>query len=211
MLTFYYSPGACSMASHIALEESGAAFERKPIYLAKGEQKTEAYLKVNPRGKVPALGIDGQILTENTAILTYLAKSYPAAKLLPTDTLGEVRCISMMAWFSNTVHPSFTHIFRPERFVADEAAIPTVKEAGRKAAWANLQEVDRLLAGKEWMMGSQFTVCDPYALVFYGWGTRIELPMKELANYTAFKDRMMKRPAVRAVLEREESILLKAA
>lgn len=211
MLTLYYSPGACSMASHIGLAESGAPFETRLVALAKGEQKTEAYLKVNPRGKVPALDADGKILTENTAILHYLAHRFPEQRLTPSDPLEAARCISTCAWLSNTVHPSFTHIFRPERFASNEAHFPDIKEAGRKAFWANLQEIDRLLAGKEWMMGAQFTVCDPYALVFYGWGTRIEFPMKELKNYTAWKDRMLKRPAVMKVLQKEESILLKAA
>jgi glutathione S-transferase len=211
MLKLYFSPGACSMASRLTLEESGAKFEEQPVALAKGEQKTEAYLKINPRGKVPALAIDGKVLTENVAILTYVAKQFPAAKLLPADPVEEMRCISTMAWLSNTVHPSFTHIFRPERFAEDQAAQASVKETGRKAFWANLQEIDGLLAGKEWLMGAQFTTCDPYALVFYSWGTRIELPVKELANYTAWKGRMLKRPAVQRVLEREQSVLLQAA
>ena len=211
MLTLYYSPGACSMASHIGLSESGAPFETKPVALAKGEQKTEAYLKVNPRGKVPALDADGKILTENTAILHYIADRFPEKKLTPSDPVEAARCISTCAWLSNTVHPSFTHIFRPERFASNEAHFADIKETGRKTFWANLQEVDGMLQGKEWLMGSQFTVCDPYALVFYGWGTRIELPMKDLKSYTAWKDRMLKRPAVMKVLQKEESILLKAA
>ena len=115
MLTLYFSPGACSTASHIGLEETGAPYEEKPTLLAKGEHKTDAYLKVNPRGKVPALDVDGKILTENTAILTYLAQRFPEKKLMPEDPLEKARCISTMAWFSNTVHPAFTHIVRPER------------------------------------------------------------------------------------------------
>jgi glutathione S-transferase len=212
MLKLYFSPGACSMASHITLEEAGASYEPKPTLIPKGEHQSEAYLKVNPRGKVPALQLDdGQVITENTAILSYLGKQFPNAKLWPSDPVTEARAISTMAWFSNTVHPSFTHIMRPERFTTDPAGVDKVKEAGRNAFWTNCQEIDKMLAGKEWILGSQFSVCDPYALVFYGWGSRIELPMKELANYTAFKDRMLKRPAVRKVLEREQSPLLKAA
>ncbi len=211
MMKLYFSPGACSMASHIALEETGAPYEEQAVALAKGEQMTEAYLKINPRGKVPALAVDGAVLTENVAILTYLGMGFPSAKLLPRDAFEEVRCISTMAWLSNTVHPSFTHIFRPERFAADAATHAAIKETGRKAFWANLEEIDGLLKGKEWMMGGHYSVVDPYALVFYGWGKRIELPVKELANYTAWKDRMLQRPAVRRVLEREESVLLKAA
>src|SRR5258706_1039618 len=112
MLTLYYSPGACSMASHIAIEETGTAYVEKPTLLPKGEQKTEAYLKINPRGKVPSLSVDGKVITENTAILTYLARRFPEKKLLPADPVEEARCISHMAWFSNIVHPSYQHHLR---------------------------------------------------------------------------------------------------
>ena len=84
-----------------------------------------------------------------------------------------------------------------------------MKETGKKSFWANCQEIDSLLEGRDWIMGKEFSVADCYALVFYGWGLRAELPMKELANFTAFKERMLKRPAVKKVLESEESILLK--
>ncbi|MGO8919279.1 MAG: glutathione S-transferase family protein [Stellaceae bacterium] len=212
MLTLFYSPGACSMASHISLEEAGATFESKLVALAKGEQRTPEYLKINPRGKVPALRLDdGSVLIENTAILTYLGRRFPEKGLLPKDLAAEARCVSMMAWLSNSVHPAFTHIFRPERFAEDPIAAPSVKATGKKNFWDALQEIDGLVAGKKWMQGDQFTVCDPYALVFFGWGARIELPVKDLKSFSAWKDRMLERPAVRKVLEREQNILLKAA
>ena len=212
MLTLYYCPGACSTASHVAAEETGTPYEARLVALAKGEQRSESYLTINPRGRVPALRLDnGSVITENTAILTYLARRFAAKNLLPTDLAEEARCIATMAWFSNTVHPSFTHISRPERFADDTNAHPALKETGRKNFWANLQEIDRLLVGRPWLQGSHFTVCDSYALVFYGWGNRIQLPVKELTNYTAWKDRMIERPAVRRVLEREDSALLKGA
>jgi len=198
------------MASHIGLEESGAPYETKLISFANGEQRSEAYLKINPRGRVPALSIDGAILVENTAILTYLAKKFPAAKLLRADPLAEARCISTMAWFSNTVHPNFTHIGRPERFATDTSVHEHLKATGRENFHANLKEIDGLLAGKQWILGDDFSVVDGYALVFYGWGKRIGLPMAELKNYTAWKDRMLARPAVKRVLEREQNILLAA-
>jgi len=209
MLTLYFCPGACSTASHVALEETGAPYVENPIMLPKGEQKTPEYLKINPRGKVPALDVDGTILTENTAILTYLALKFPEKKLLPMDSFEQARSISTMAWLSNIVHPSYTHYMRPERFAPDAAAQPVVKETGKKTFWTCLQEIDGLLAGKDWMMGSSFSVVDCYALVFYGWGVRAELPVKELANYTAFKERMLKRPAVKKVLVSEDNVLVK--
>lgn len=211
MLTLYFSPGACSLASHIALEEMGVPYEEKPTVLAKGEHKTEAYLKVNPRGKVPALAVDGHVITENTAILSYLARRFPEKKMWPADPIAEAHCIGTMAWFSNSVHPCFTHYVRPERFVEGEAAQAAVKEAGRKAFWEVLSEIDRLLGKKQWMMGDQYTVADPYGLVFYGWGVRANLPMANLANYTAWKERMLARPAVRKILESEKNVLVQPA
>ena len=209
MLTLYYSPGVCSMASHIGLEEIGEPYEKRPTLLPKGEHKSEAYLRVNPRGKVPALEVDGKVITENTAILTFLARRFPQKKLIPTDPVEEARCIATMAWFSNTVHPCYTHYVRPERYAEGEAAQASVKETGRKSFYTQCTEIDSMLEGREWIMGSAFTVADGYALVFYGWGLRADLPMQNLTNYTAWKDRMLKRPAVRRVLEREESVLLK--
>jgi glutathione S-transferase len=209
MLTLYFSPGACSTASHIGIEECGASYTEHPVYIAKGEQKTPEYAKINPRGKVPALAVGDRIITENTAILTYLARQHPAAKLLPADAVDEANCIATMAWFSNVVHPSYQRYVRTERFAEGEAALAIVKEMGKKSFWANLQEIDGMLAGKQWVMGEQFTVADGYCLVFYGWGLRSELPMTELKNYTAFKDRMLKRPKVMKVLQSEQSVLVK--
>ena len=132
MLTLYFSPGACSLASHIGLEETGAPYEAKPILLAKQQQRTESYLKINPRGKVPALSVDGKILIENTAILTYLARQFPEKRLMPTDPAEEARCIGTMCWFSSIVHPSYQRVNRPERFAEGQGAHDAVKENGRK-------------------------------------------------------------------------------
>ena len=206
MLTLYFSPGACSLAAHIGLEETGVSYEAKPILLAKQQQKTEAYLKINPRGKVPALSIDGKILVENTAILTYLARSFPEKKLMPADLAEEARGIATMCWFSSIVHPSYQHAMRPERFAEGEAAQAAVKEIGRKSFWSNCQEIDSMLRGKDWIMGNQYTLVDPYALVFYGWGVRGGFPMNELSAYTAWRERMMKRPTVAKTVDSEQSI-----
>jgi glutathione S-transferase len=206
MLTLYFCPGACSLASHVGLEEAGVTYEVKPILLAKGQQRTEAYLKINPRGKVPALDVDGNILVENTAIITYLARRFPEKKLLPADPFAEARCIATMCWFSSVVHPSYQRAHRPERFAEGEAAQAAVRENGRKTFWANCQEIDAMLQANEWTMGRDYTLVDPYALVFYGWGTRSKFPMSELKAYTAFHERIMNRPTVRKVVEEEQKV-----
>ena len=208
MLTLYYSPGACSLAPHIALEEAGATYALQLVSIPKREQQDPEYLNVNPRGKIPALRTDDGVLTENVAILTYIARTFPQARLLPEEPIGMARCISHMAWLSNTVHPVFTHIVRPGRFATDESAQENVKATGRENAWKLLQELDRLLGGQQWVLGSRYSVADPYSLVIYGWGKLNRMPVEELKSYTAFKGRMLQRPAARRVLEREESRLL---
>lgn len=206
MMTLYFCPGACSLASHIGLEETAAPYELKPVILAKGEQRTENYLKINPRGKVPALSIDGKILIENTAILTYLARRFPEKKLLPADPAEEARCIATMCWFSSVVHPSYQRSHRPERFADGEAAQAAVRENGKKSFWANCQEIDSMIQPNEWVMGREFTAVDGYALVFYGWGTRSGFPMKDLSAYTKWQERMMERPTVRKSVETEQNV-----
>jgi glutathione S-transferase len=207
VLILYNWPGASSVVPHIVLEEIGAPYERQLVNLAQGEHKGRAYLKINPHGKVPALAVDGTVLTENVAILTYLARRFPEAQLLPHGIIEEARCISTMAWFASTVHPTFAHIIRPERFATDSAAHVNLKDTARETFWDNCKEINRLLGGKEWMTGSHYTVCDPYAFFFYDLGTRIKLSMHKLAAYTAFSKRMLERPAVCKVRGLEEDIV----
>jgi glutathione S-transferase len=211
MLTLYYFPGACSMAAHIAVEETGAPYQAKLVALRDGEQRSPAYLTINPRGQVPALDVDGRIITENAAILAYLGRSYPTAALLSSDPVQEAQCLALLTWLSNTVDKAFRQTVRPERFVTDEAAMPAVQEGGQTIYWNSCQEIDALLAHQPWLMGERYTVADPYALLYYGWGIRLKLPTQDLANFTRHKDRLLERPAVRTVLQREESPLLKVA
>jgi glutathione S-transferase len=200
LLTLFYAPGACSMAAHIVLEESGEKYEGRRMDLTKGEQKTEMYLKINPQGRVPALCLDdGSPLAENTAILPYLGKRFG---LWPTEPLAEARALSLIGFFAASVHPAHAHISRPERYALDESAFPTIKEAGRKAFHGYLKQIDGMLAGRQWL-SDRYSVLDPYALVFYAWGVRRELPMGELANYTALKDCILARPAVQRALADE--------
>ena len=201
MLTLYYGPGACSMASHIVLEESGEKYQPRRMDLSKGEQRTEAYLKMNPLGRVPLLQLDnGDPLAENTAILPYLGKRFG---LWPTDPLAEAKALSLIGFFASSVHPAHAHVGRPERYTADQSAFPGIKEQGLKTFHGYLKQIDGMLSGREWF-SDKYSVLDPYGLVFYAWGVRRELPMGEMKNYTAFKGRMTKRPAVQRVLEDEK-------
>jgi glutathione S-transferase len=201
MLTLFYGPGACSMASHIVLEESGEKYEPRKVNLAEGEQRTDAYLKINPQGRVPVVQLDdGHYLSENTAILPYLGKRF---KMWPTDPKAEAKALSLIGYFAASVHPAHAHVGRPERYTADQSAYPGIKDMGLKTFHSYLKQIDGMLAGREWL-GDSYSVLDPYGFVFYTWGVRRELPMGELKNYTAHKDRMLKRDAVQRVVADEK-------
>src|SRR4029079_644218 len=145
------------------------------------------YLKINPRGRVPALVIDEGTIVENTAILDYVAAKY-APQLMPSDPVQRARAISLMAWFSNNVHLAFTHISRPERFATDTAVFDHLKATARNNFHAALQEIDGIIGNKQWILGDQFSVVDGYALVFYGWGKRIGLPVEGVEKQPGWED-----------------------
>lgn len=209
MLTLFYSPRACSMASHVALEEAGASFNAVRVDIFAGENLEPEYRIINPTGRVPALRFDdGRVLLESIAILGWVGFTYAEADLLGTDPLDRARTIEARAWFSSTVHPAFTRFVHPERFVADVEGQAALMAQARESFWTYLCEIDARLTDREWMMGEHFTVADPYALVFYPWGCELDLPINKLTNLTAMKDRLIARPAARRALEREKSVLL---
>ena len=200
MLSLFYAPGACSMAAHIVMEESGEAYQPQRMDLAKGDQKTAAYLKIHPLGRVPALALDdGSYLTQNTAILPYLGQRFG---LWPTDPLAQVRALSVIGFFATNVHPSFAHIRRPERYTEEASAHAGIQAVGQRMFLSHLHQIDALYADREWLSG-QYSVLDPYAWVFYVWGQRIGMPMSDLKNFTALKDRMLQRAAVQRVMADE--------
>lgn len=201
MLKFYYSAGACSLAAHIILQESGEPYQAIRIDLSKGEQREPEYLQIHPLGRVPVLLFDdGEPLTENTAILPYLGKRFG---LWPRDDRAEARALSIIGFFATSVHPAFAHIGRPGRYATDLACQQHVQEVARGTVMDYMREADALLDGREWF-GEQYSVLDPYGFFFYNWAVRKSgAPVRELKNYAAFNERMLARPAVRQVLEAE--------
>jgi len=169
--------------------------------LSKGEQRTPEHLKRNPLGRVPVLQLDdGSFVAENTAILPFLGKRFG---LWTNDLSQEAKMMSFIGWVASSVHPAHGHIGRPERYASDPATFDNIKETGKKNFHEYLQEIDGFYAGKEWLF-DKYSVADPYAFVLYTWGVRRDLPVAEMRNYTALKDRMLKRPAVQRVLDDEK-------
>jgi glutathione S-transferase len=217
MHTLYYSPGACSLAPHIVLEEIGEPYATE-LVSSSGPREGKgtaapAWKAMNPKGRVPALsGVAGSIgggenlLTEAPAILLYLARTHPSARLLPTDPAGEARCLEWTNWLSGNVHAmSYGQIWRSHRFSVDEADFAAIKAKGEENVAGQHAYIERLLAdGRDWAVPGGYTIVDPYLLVFYLWGRRIGLDMtRRHPAWTDLSSRVATRPAVRRILEKE--------
>jgi len=187
MLTLYFTSGASSMAPHIALHEVGAPFESHHISLAKNEHRTPAYLAINPEGKVPALLVDGRLLTEVAGILFYLAKRYPEANLLPAaDIEAEAQAVSWMSFIAATVHPA--------------------RARGLDYAMGVYKLADQRLGNREWAIG-RYSIADIHLFrLFWRFANSLKPPPGSLPNLEAHYTRMMARPAVRRTIEIEQAI-----
>ncbi len=196
-LALYYSPGACSLAAHIALISTGAPFEVRRVTIAEGSHRTPAYLAVNPRGRLPALEADGQIITESAAILSYLALRFPDAGIMPVDDLARyARCAELLAFYVSSVHIAFAQFWRVERFTADPAQHAGLKESGRLAILRYFDEIEALAGTGGWIVPPCCTVADTYPLLFYRWGRRIGVEMGQYAGWSRHTERLLQVPAV---------------
>jgi glutathione S-transferase len=211
MTKLYFSPGACSMAPHIVLEELGLPFEAVPVMLRKGEHKTDAYAAINWKQKVPALEIDGKRLTENVAILSWLGWSKPEAKLMPAPgTWKATEALSLLAWFSSGVHPVIGRFFRPSAFCdlpGSEEAVKRLAGEGTALAFAG---IEAMLAGKDWPLGD-YSVADAYCFIFLRWANHLGIDVSAYPNYRAHGERMLARPAVQRMLATEAAAQAAAA
>jgi glutathione S-transferase len=203
MLKLFYSPGACSIVPHAALAEAGADFETVRVMLAEGEHLKPEYLAINPHARVPALATDRGVITENIAILNFIADQFGKPGSVPRgDPYLAARCNELLGWFSSTVHISFATIWRGSRFTADEQVWPALQSGGRSALEQQFAEIEAL-CGDGWLVGDEFTAADTYAAIFYRWGRRIEMDMSGYRRWAALVERVVDRPGVGQVLERE--------
>jgi glutathione S-transferase len=211
----FYTPGACSLAPHIVLEEIGKPYE---LELVSGNQTpTPEALAVNPKWRVPALtgvpeqiGCAEQVLTEAPAIMVYLARSNPDSGLLPIDPAREARCLEWLSWLSSNVHAlSYGQIWRPARFIAAQEGAASVITRGQQNVRQQYDEIEKQLAdGRSWAVSGGYSLVEPYLLVFYHWGNKIGLNMRTLyPAWTRLSEKTLERPAVRQVLMQENIAL----
>jgi glutathione S-transferase len=198
-MKLYYSPGACSLSPHIALREAGLPFElvlasTKTHQLADGTD----YYTINPKGSVPLLELDnGERLSEGPAIVQYIADQVPAKGLAPAaGTMARYRLMEWLNFITSELHKGFSPLFNPA--MPEEA-----KALSRAKLLERLTWVDGQLAGKDYLMGSSFTVADPYLFTVAGWGKYVGVDISGLANLGAYLGRVAARPAVQDALKAE--------
>lgn len=207
-LELYFAPGACSFVPHASLEvvkvATGQDFEPKMVKMHKGENKTPEYLALNPNGQVPVLVADGKPLNQIVAICEFLDRSFPAAGLLPADPWARSQALSLLAWMNNTVHPTFTHIFRPGEFASGEAAQADVKASAQARFRALLERIQGHVArAKPYWLGERLSFLDAYAFTFLRWGGLAGIDPKSLPGYLGYVEKVMAAAPVAAAIARE--------
>lgn len=208
MLELYFAPGACSFVPHVGLEAiraaTGTAFEPKLVKLHRGEHRTPEYLAMNPNGQVPVLVVDGKPLTQIVAICDYLDREFPQAGMLPTEVWARAQALSQLAWMNNTVHPTFTHVFRSGDFAESEAAQAEVRRVAAARYRGLLERIQAWIANASpFWFGSRITFHDAYAFTLLRWGGIAGVDPRSLPAYSAYIERVMAAAPVAAVLERE--------
>lgn len=201
LLRLHHAPLACSLASRLALIESALPHEVSFVRTWKGEQSTDAYKRINPRAKVPALETDYGVLTESTAILPYIADLAPQTQLLPPPgTFARARAQAWLSFMSSSLHSSFSAVIHPLDGCESEAA----SQSGLARLLVAYSDVDNHLDGREYVLDTP-SVCDLYLFVFALWRAAPELigKMPELKNLDAFQQKMLSRPALAAAVREE--------
>jgi glutathione S-transferase len=198
-MKLYFSSGACSLSPHIALLEAGIPFTLESVDLRTGKYSGGDFTKISPKGYVPALVLDsGEVLTEGVAIVQYIAEKKPEAKLMPAPgTLERARCMEWLTFTATELHKG---CFSPlwSSTITPEVKAQTMDTLGKRIDWVNTQ-----LKGRDYLLGTQFTVADAYMFTVLSWSDYLKIDLKTWPNVVAFMDRVKKRPKVQEALKAE--------
>lgn len=201
-MKLYYFPGSCALADHIVLEWIGIPYEA--VRMTKADLQAPRYLALNPEGAVPLLIDDDFTLTQNPAILTYLAARYPHARLFGDGTpRGRAEVLRWLAFLNSDVHPAFKPIFVPGRFLADRSLAAPLADAARRNIRRYFRLLDDRLRDRDWLADER-SIADPYLFVILRWASHLEIGLDGFANLERFAERMNADPAVRAAITAEE-------
>lgn len=203
-IKLYYWPGWCSLSDHIALEWVGADYE-----LVKADEdfrNSTGYAKINPSRTVPAAVFDdGFVLSQNIAILNYIADTYPEAHLLGDGSpRGRAEVNRWLSYIAADVHKAFSPLLHPDRIVGDERAIETTLGQARDRLRGHFQIFDRALQGRNWLVANHRSIADPYLFVLLRWARSVNVDLSRLDNLARYFAELSKDPGVRRALQQEE-------
>ncbi|WP_426236732.1 glutathione S-transferase family protein [Pararhizobium sp. DWP1-1-3] len=201
MLKLYFSPGSCSQASHIALEEAGAAYEAERIDFGTQQQRSADFLRLNPKGRVPALLTDRGVITESPAILAYIGQKFAETPVgIPRDPFEFARIQSFNAYLCSTVHVAHAHKRRGGRWADDPAVIEamTLKVASNMSECFEL--IETTMFSGPWVMGETYSIADPYLFTLASWLEGDGVDSRRFPKVYEHSQRMAERRAVKKVL-----------
>jgi glutathione S-transferase len=203
MLTLYYAPGTCALATHLALEYSGAPYETQRLDFKQQQQRSPEYLKLNPKGRVPALVTDRGVLTETPALLQFVAQSFPAARLAPLDDpflLGKVN--EFNSYLCSTVHVNHAHKGRGSRWVEadDTASIEAMKRKVPQTMTESFTLIEEQMFEGPWVLGERFSTADLYLFTIARWLEGDQVDVQRFPKVAAHMKRMAEQPQVQKVL-----------
>lgn len=198
-MKLYYAPGACSLASHIALHETGLPFEIDKFIASTGKTASgEDFMQLNPKGYVPTIRLDdGSVLTEGAAVLQYIADQNPASGLAPrAGTMERYRLQEWLTYIATEIHKTFSPLF-------NKAVSLEVKDRAHELLIKRLSYVETQLVNKPYLMGNSFTVADAYMFVVVSWSDHVGFDLAQFPRLREYLARIAKRPAVQAAMKAE--------
>ena len=200
MFKLYYAPGTCALASHITLEEAGAAYTAERLDFKNNQQNSAEYLAINPKGRVPALVTDRGVLTETPAMLAFIAQGFPEAKLAPSDAFAFAQAQSFNSYLCSTVHINHAHKMRGYRWATEDSSFADMKRKVPETMGACFALIERSMLKGPWVMGEQYSICDPYLYTIALWLEGDSVDLAGLPKVADHRKRMSERPAVQKVL-----------
>jgi glutathione S-transferase len=206
MLTLYYAPHTCALATHIVLEEVGAEYAGKRIDFATNQQRSPEYLRINPKGRVPALVTDRGILTETPAMLVYVAQSFPKIDLAPMDEpflFAEIQ--SFNSWLCSHLHVAHAHRMRGYRWVDadDRHSIAAMQRKVPQSVGESFAMVEREMLKGPWVMGERYTICDPYLFTLAQWLEADGVDPATIPRVIDHRRRMAERMTIKKAIDQE--------
>jgi glutathione S-transferase len=204
MLTLYYAAHTCALASHIALADAGARYELKRIDFRKTEQQSPDYLKINPKGRVPALVTERGILTETPAMLAFIAQSFPEARLAPLDdafAFAELQAFN--SYLCSTLHVAHAHRMRGYRWADDAASFADMQRKVPRSVGACYDLIETRLLRGPWVMGDSYTVADPYLFTLAQWLEADGVDSARIPRVIEHRSQMASRPNVQTAIAEE--------